>query len=597
MVPAALAPGEFGDHAGDVNDPALLTGGDRVALGRILRRAVERTWLTLEILFCRDAIAARLGRAGQQTLDEILDNRCFDQLAATPAPFRQTIWRELHAARKAGPLMHGEVEVDDLLRQISGLTRPTDGGALRDLEWYALWQMAGELARDGYRELRCLFEARSENGESLLVGLVAAFVPFELEIEGSPPRPDFGLSILPAAHVRWLCEHSEPVEVLLNEAYRGGQDVAPAEGAARVRQGLLFTQQGQYERAAIEFTAAIQSDMPTAAMYVHRGDALRHRGEYERAIADYTQALRLEPNNLLACLNRGLVYRLTGRSELAVADLTEALRLDPRNVVAFNGRGGAYADSGEYARAIEDHTQALRLDPSLAWAHQSRGDAYAGMEEYDRAIADYTQALRLNPHFPLAHANRGDAYRLAGDLDRAAADYTEALRLDPLNPRIFTSRGDTYRRQERYEMALADYGEAIRLDPTNPTGYLNRGMAYQLAGEYDRAVANFNQAERFDPLNPELFHQRAPGASASVLVSRGDCRPRPRDRSQLARRGCVRSTRHVVRDHPAVSAGDCRLQRRDSARSDVRASPHGTRPRSRNERRFCRGARRLCRRH
>jgi tetratricopeptide (TPR) repeat protein len=493
----------------DLSDPAVLTGGDRVALGRVLRRAVERAWLTLEVLFAADAIGIRLGHAGKETLDAIFGNRCFDQLRDTPTPFRETIAQELHVARKSGLLVQGEIDIDDLLRRMSSLNRPSDSRAVQDLEWYALWQMAGDVARDGYRELRRLFEVRSAAGDSLLVGLVTSFIPFELELEGNPPRTELGLSILPDQHVRWLCEHSEPIEVLLNESHGSRRSDDTQEVVARVRQGQIFAQQGQYERAVIEFTAAIQSEAAPPAVFVYRGDALRHRGEYERAIADYTQTLRLEPKNLLARVNRGLVYRLTGRSELAVADLTEALRLDTRNVVALNGRGGAYADLGEYAQAIADHTQALRIDPSLAWAYQSRGDAYAGLEEYDRAIADYTQALRLNPHFPLAHANRGDAYRLAGDLDRAAADYTEALRLDPLNPRMFISRGDTYRKQKRFELAQADYSEAIRLDPTNPVGYLNRGIAYQLAGQYDQAVANFDQAELFDASNPEVFYQRA----------------------------------------------------------------------------------------
>src|SRR5262249_6527966 len=162
----------------------------------------------------------------------------------------------------------------------------------QDLEWYALWQMAGDVTRDGYRELRRLFEAQSATGDSLLVGLVTSFIPFELELEGNSFRSDPTLSILPDQHVRWLCEHSEPIEVLLNESHGGRRNDDAHEVVARVRQGQIFAQQGQYERAVIEFTAAIQSDMATPAVWVHRGDALRHRGEYERAIADYTQALR-----------------------------------------------------------------------------------------------------------------------------------------------------------------------------------------------------------------------------------------------------------------------------------------------------------------
>ena len=502
-------PATVGDGGPEPTSSTDLTRGDPITLGRVLGRAVDRAWFTLELLLARDAVGPRLGRGGQQTLDAVVGNRCFEPLAGTPGPFRETLWRELHAARKAGPLAAGDVDAAALARQLSGLTPTSDPRLLHDLEWFALWQSAGEAARAGFPELRSLFEARAPGGESLLIGLVTTFLPHELSLEGDTARADLGTGLLPPDHARWLSEHSEPVEVLLNEAYDGGRSETPSEVAARVRQGQAFAQQGEYERAAIEFTAAIQSDVTVAAPYVHRGDAFRHRGEYDKAVADYSQALRLDPRNVIARLSRGLVYRLTGKAPAAIEDLTEALRLDPRNVAALNGRGGAFADLGQYDRAIDDHTQALRLDPSLAWAYQGRGDAYAGRREYDRAIADYTEALRLNPHSPLAHANRGDAYRRAGDLDRAAADYTEALRLDPLNPRTYTSRGDTYRRQGRYDLAVADFGEVIRLDPTSPGGYLNRGISYQLAGEYDRAVANFNLAEQFDSANPEVYLQRA----------------------------------------------------------------------------------------
>src|SRR6476620_8041638 len=121
------------------------------------------------------------------------------------------------------------------------------------------------------------------------------------------------------------------VELLLGGANGGVRNGSAADGAARVRQGLAYARQGEFERAVIEFTAAIQADKSAAVAYVHRG-----------------QALRLEPNNLLAHMNRGLVYRLIGRADEAIGDLTEALRIDPHNVVALNARGSAHADVGRY---------------------------------------------------------------------------------------------------------------------------------------------------------------------------------------------------------------------------------------------------------
>ena len=537
----------------DGSDAPLLVSEDRQGLGRSLRRAVERAWLTIELVLARDVVAPGLSSSGQQTLAALVGNRSFDYLSATPAPFRHAIWRELRAAREAGPLMQGEVDVENLVDELGSANQPTDYERIQEIEWQALFQLADDLSRRGCGGLRSLLEARSDNGESLIVGLILSFLPYELEAEGAR-FSDYERGTIPSEQILWLTEQSEPLEELLNEIWH--KKATPAsraethetpESAARLRQGLSYSQRGDYERAAVEFTAVLHSGSARPAVYVHRGDAYRLRGDYDRALADYTSALQLDPANVLALVNRAMVQRLLGRAEAAVVDYSAALRLDSNNVIAYNGRGAAHADLKKFDEAITDHTQALRLDPALAWAHQSRGDAYAGLGAYDLAISDYTHALRLNPHLPLAYTNRGDAYRLKGDLDRSIADYTEALRLDPLNPRVFTNRGESYRRKGEFPRALADFGEAIRVDPTNPAVYLSRGIAYQLAGDHDRAVADFDRAEQFDSANPAVFYQRAityqkEGSYDRAMADLGKAiELNPRDAAAYLSRGALRA--------------------------------------------------------
>jgi tetratricopeptide (TPR) repeat protein len=536
------------------NDSPFLGSEDRQGLGRSLRRAVERAWLSIELVLARDLLAPKLGPPGQRMLAALVANRCFDYLSGTPAPFRHAIWRELHAAREAGPLEQGEVDVDALSDEIGQLTQPMESEQVQEAEWQALFKLADDLGREGCGGLRSLLEAHSENGESLLVCLVLSFLPYELELEGAR-FSDHERSSIPAEQILWLTEQSEPLEELLADMSHGGAPAThtrveiqeSAESAARVRQGLSYSQRGDYERAAVEFTAVLHNGQARPNVYVHRGDAYRLRGDYDRAVADYSAALRLDPSLVLALVNRAMVQRLIGRPEAAIADYSEAIRLDPRNVIAYNGRGAAHADLSQFDRAVADHTQALRLDPALAWAHQSRGDAYAGLGDYDLAIADYSHALRLNPHLPLAHTNRGDAYRLKGDLDRSIADYTEALRLDPLNPRVFANRGESYRRKGEFNRALADFSEAIRVDPTNPAVYLSRGIAYQLAGEHDRAVADFDRAEQFDSANPAVFYQRAltyqkEGSYDRAMADLGKAiELNPRDTAAYLSRGALRA--------------------------------------------------------
>ena len=289
---------------------------------------------------------------------------------------RHAIWRELHAARETGPLIQGEVDVDEISSELGHTSQPIEGDHVQEGEWLALFQLADELGRNGFGGLRSVLETHFENGESLIVGLVLSFLPYELELEGAR-FSDCERSAIPTEQILWLTEQSEPLEELLSDASHRSKPVSPRvespESSARVRQGLSYSQRGDYERAAVEFTAVLHNGQARPIVYVHRGDAYRLRGDYDRAVADYAAALRLDPSLVLALVNRGMVQRMLRRPEAAIADYAEAIRLDPRNVIAFNGRGAAHADLNQFDRAVADYTQALRLEPG--WPGPIRAEA------------------------------------------------------------------------------------------------------------------------------------------------------------------------------------------------------------------------------
>src|SRR5262245_2046642 len=230
-----------GHEPGGNGSSALLVAPDRQTLARALPRAADRVWLSLEVLLSRDALAPQLDGPAREELAAVLEHPGIAQLCATPLPFREPLRRDLHAARTAGPLAPGPVDPEDLLRQLTLFGRPADPRTAHDLEWYALWQMADELARQGFPGLRALFEARSAEGASLLVGRFAAFAAHELEAEGEAAAGDAPPGPVPPELAGWVARHAERLGALL-----GGPPAAapPAErrptgeAATRVRQGL-----------------------------------------------------------------------------------------------------------------------------------------------------------------------------------------------------------------------------------------------------------------------------------------------------------------------------------------------------------------------
>ena len=143
----------------------------------------------------------------------------------------------------------------------------------------------------------------------------------------------------------------------------------------------------------------------------NRGVAYYKKGDYARAIVDYTKAIQLKPDYAIAYNNRGVAYHLKEEYEAAIADYTKAIDLNPNYAIAYNNRGRAYgvkdkvdrstnrpnSPSAKLAviRAIKDYNPAIGLNPELAPAYYNRGEAWLHLKEWDKARADLTTARNM----------------------------------------------------------------------------------------------------------------------------------------------------------------------------------------------------------
>ncbi len=103
----------------------------------------------------------------------------------------------------------------------------------------------------------------------------------------------------------------------------------------------------------------------TAVASNSQGVFYNDKGEYQKAAVAFTKAIELDPNFAPAYSNRGWVYIKLGQYEQAIADCTKAIELDPSLAFAYNSRGWAYTELGQYEQAIADYNKAIELDPSL----------------------------------------------------------------------------------------------------------------------------------------------------------------------------------------------------------------------------------------
>ncbi|MFZ3034950.1 MAG: tetratricopeptide repeat protein [Parvibaculum sp.] len=121
-------------------------------------------------------------------------------------------------------------------------------------------------------------------------------------------------------------------------------------------------------KAAVSFcTTAIESgdlqqDDLVAAL-INRGVAFRNLGKYQRAVVDYTAALKLAPNDPMIYANRANARRELGELKYAFDDANKAIKLDDTRASSFYTRGAVLEAADQIANARKDYALALKLAP------------------------------------------------------------------------------------------------------------------------------------------------------------------------------------------------------------------------------------------
>ncbi len=127
------------------------------------------------------------------------------------------------------------------------------------------------------------------------------------------------------------------------------------------RLGDLFSWNQQYSDAIAAYSRAIETEVPTAAIYHNRGVAYRRAGKEVESYNDYTKA---------------------------IDHYTSDIAKDPKNAASYFNRAVCYANKGDFVKAVRDFTSAIDLKPGIPEGYFKRADAYERLGKLDLAKAD-----------------------------------------------------------------------------------------------------------------------------------------------------------------------------------------------------------------
>ena len=214
----------------------------------------------------------------------------------------------------------------------------------------------------------------------------------------------------------------------------------PASHVALAYRSLILHYEGQFAKATLDQTKAIELDPDNAAYFRMRGDSYSEQGKFLEAVADYSQAIELDRDYSEAYLRRGVAKLSLDQNGDALIDISKAVDLDPDNGIAYMNLATARIRLGQHDDALRDLDRAIEKKANHPEVFVARAEIFFSRNDFKQAIVECDQAILIDPDLGKAFKLRADANVGIGNQVAADADRLEFQRLDPGSPSHFLNR-------------------------------------------------------------------------------------------------------------------------------------------------------------
>jgi len=177
-------------------------------------------------------------------------------------------------------------------------------------------------------------------------------------------------------------------------------DIDPTNAHARFRRGVLRFQQGELEKARLDFELARETAPRFWDAHFFEGDTLIRLGRHREAVRALSRSLEIRPGYAPAVQKRGYAYFSLRDFEKAEADYREAVKLDPYSAEMQYHLGKFFHALGRMQEALKPFEKAVRLAPKASVYHEALADLHFSLTRYQEAFTEYEMAITCDPGRP-----------------------------------------------------------------------------------------------------------------------------------------------------------------------------------------------------
>lgn len=150
-------------------------------------------------------------------------------------------------------------------------------------------------------------------------------------------------------------------------------------------------------------------------------DSYFEQGQFEKAAQQYTEELKFKPSDVKMLYNRGRAYQEMGNYNEAKSDFESALAQDPNNFQVLLSLATIQLEEKSYASALLYATKAEEISGAPAMASLLKGRALHQLGMAEDALKAYGNAIQIDKDFGQAYFNRG-LLKIALDRNKQACE-------------------------------------------------------------------------------------------------------------------------------------------------------------------------------
>jgi len=311
-------------------------------------------------------------------------------------------------------------------------------------------------------------------------------------------------------------KHAVIVLLTCHFALVSAQPPTAQTAAEHRKQGLLYYQQSDMQKALTHFRLAVQADPNDAESHDYIGLILAESGQVAAAIPEFRRAIEINRNLYQAHYHLALAYDQTKREDGAIAHYEQALRIKADFVPARYGLSSICAKRGDLDGAIHLLRQVIQAAPTFAQARYNLGlalwrkyrDKRSPQKESDvqEAENEFRQATQLEPREPRHFVALGELLADKGKLSQAVEVLHTAVTLAPEHAEYRYNLGLALRMKGDVQAAEQELRKALQLDPTHVAARRALGLVLRQRGDFQAAATELRRAIDEQPRDAEVRH-------------------------------------------------------------------------------------------